>query len=107
MASLSKDISELSAPLKKEETPKETKSETKPAPDPIEKFGVKGSDGVILPPEDDLGGPTDRPALRESFAPHAFYLPVLCDSCRMAGNAVPATRNPEKRASEYTFSAKL
>ena len=28
MASLSKDISELSAPLKKEETPKETKSET-------------------------------------------------------------------------------
>ena len=59
MASLSKDISELSAPLKKEETPKETKSETKPAPDPIEKFGVKGSDGVILPPEDDLGDPTD------------------------------------------------
>ena len=52
-------FSELSAPLKKEETPKETKSETKPAPDPIEKFGVKGSDGVILPPEDDLGDPTD------------------------------------------------
>lgn len=62
MASLSKDISELSAPLKKEEAPQEKKPEAKPvhaAPDPIEKFGVKGSDGVILPPEDDLGDPMD------------------------------------------------
>ncbi len=62
MASLSKDISELSAPLKKEVTTQENKLEAKPAPlapDPIEKFGVKGSDGVILPPEDDLGDPMD------------------------------------------------
>lgn len=58
MASLSKDISELSAPLKKEDAPKEIKA-APATPDPIEKFGVKGSDGVILPPEDDLGDPSD------------------------------------------------
>ena len=58
MASLSKDISELSAPLKKEDAPKEIKAASA-TPDPIEKFGVKGSDGVILPPEDDLGDPSD------------------------------------------------
>lgn len=97
MASLSKDISELSAPLKKEETPKETKSETKPAPDPIEKFGVKGSDGVILPPEDDLGDPTDpsrTPGIVRSIM--LFICLCFCDSCRMAGNAVPATRIMKK-----------
>ena len=59
MASLSKDISELSAPLKKEDAPKEIKA-APATPDPIEKFGVKGSDGVILPPEDDLGDPSDK-----------------------------------------------
>lgn len=58
MASLSKDISELSAPLKKEEALRENKAASV-VPEPIEKFGVKGSDGIILPPEDDLGDPMD------------------------------------------------
>ena len=71
MASLSKDISELSAPLKKEDAPKEIKAASA-TPDPIEKFGVKGSDGVILPPEDDLETLRIRPALRALFAPLCF-----------------------------------
>ena len=42
------------------ETPKETKGLRRNLLlTLIEKFGVKGSDGVILPPEDDLGDPTD------------------------------------------------
>lgn len=53
MASLSKDINELSTPLKK------AQPEPKPSADPLEHFGEKGSDGVILPPEDDLGDPLD------------------------------------------------
>ena len=75
-----------------------------------------------FPSEPSLGGnqkqrdipkivPADLKKLPEDFKlPTASVRPgepVLCDSCRMAGNAVPATRNPEKRASEYTFSAKL
>lgn len=56
MAALSKDVSELSVPLKK--TEEETRKKNT-QPNPLDHFGVKGSDGVILPPEDDLGDPMD------------------------------------------------
>lgn len=56
MAALSKDISDLSVPLKKKE---EHEEERQAQSNPIDHFGVKGSDGVILPPDDELGDPMD------------------------------------------------
>ena len=94
MASLSKDISELSAPLKKEDAPKEIKA-APATPDPIEKFGVKGSDGVILPHSGHYS------------LHYVFYLSMLCHSCSMAGNTFPAAGNSKERAFEHYFSAKL
>lgn len=68
MASLSKDISELSQPRKKEEAPV-TPSEPE--------IGVKGADGIMYPPEDDLGDP-EVPPSSSGFFRSVMLLVCLC-----------------------------
>ena len=106
MASLSKDISELSAPLKKEDAPKEIKA-APATPDPIEKFGVKGSDGVILPPEDDLGDPSD-PSRTPGIIRSIMLFICLCFVILAAWqvNTFPAAGNSKERAFETLFLSK-
>ena len=56
MAMLSKEVNELSKPLTGSQNSQTSES-----------IGVKGEDGIIYPPEDDLGDPTDPPCVSGIF----------------------------------------